>query len=202
MPGKLFIISSPSGGGKGTLIRRVLKIVPNLVYSVSFTTRPKRQMEEHGKDYFFVSKEEFFQLAKAGEFLEYAEVHGHFYGTSRSQVESKINQGYDVILEIDIQGAASVKKSKPDAISIFIMPPSFETLRERLIMRGTETEESLQIRLRNAKEEIKAYDKFDYVVINDEVNKATENLSAIFIAERQKTYYQMPKIQAILSSFG
>lgn len=112
MKGSLFIISAPSGGGKGTLIREVLKRLDNVVLSVSFTTRPMRQGEEHGKDYFFVSHEEFKRLIEEGEFLEYAEVHGNFYGTSRKIVEDKLNQGYDVILEIDVQGAAAVKKTR------------------------------------------------------------------------------------------
>ncbi|MCS6873062.1 MAG: guanylate kinase [Pyrinomonadaceae bacterium] len=201
MPGKLFIISSPSGGGKGTLIREILRTVPKVTCSVSFTTRPKRQNEENGKDYFFVNHEEFLNLIEKGEFLEYAEVHGHLYGTSRTQVEDKIQKGYDVILEIDIQGADSIKKIKPEAVSIFIMPPSFETLRNRLMTRATETEESLKTRLANAKKEVKAYERFDYIVINDELNEAVENLRAIFIAERQKRTYQAQKIQKILASF-
>ncbi|RMG07762.1 MAG: guanylate kinase, partial [Acidobacteria bacterium] len=150
MKGKLFIISSPSGGGKGTLIREILKIVPKVTLSVSFTTRPKRAGEEHGKDYFFISEPEFLNLIKKNAFLEYAKVHGHFYGTSREYVEEKLNAGQDVILEIDIQGARSIKKLPLETISIFIMPPSFQVLRERLIARGTESEESLKIRLENA----------------------------------------------------
>lgn len=202
MRGRLFIISSPSGGGKGTLIREILKSVPSVVLSVSFTTRPKRPGEEHGRDYFFVSKEEFLRLIDEGIFLEYAEVHGHFYGTSRLQVEEHLNAGRDVILEIDIQGANAVRQLVPEAIGIFIMPPSFEVLRERLIARGTESEESLKIRMTNAVKEIKEYEKFDYVVINDDLQEAVCALKSIFIAERQRREYQEDKIRRIIETFS
>ncbi len=201
MKGKLFIISSPSGGGKGTLIREILKIVPKVTLSVSFTTRPKRAGEEHGKDYFFISEPEFLNLIKKNAFLEYAKVHGHFYGTSREYVEEKLNAGQDVILEIDIQGARSIKKLPLETISIFIMPPSFQVLRERLIARGTESEGSLKIRLENAINEVEAYKEFDYVVINDNLHEAIENLKAIFVAERLRTQNQLDQINQILHSF-
>ncbi|GIU82000.1 MAG: guanylate kinase [Acidobacteria bacterium] len=201
MKGSLFIISAPSGGGKGTLIREVLKRLDNVVLSVSFTTRPMRQGEEHGKDYFFVSHEEFKRLIEEGEFLEYAEVHGNFYGTSRKIVEDKLNQGYDVILEIDVQGAAAVKKLAPQSISIFILPPSYEVLRKRLLKRGTETAESLKTRLENARREVKCYKDFDYVVINDKLSDATKALLAIFLAERQKLSRQASKVEPIIESF-
>jgi len=201
MRGSLFIISSPSGGGKGTLIREVLKKLDNVVLSVSFTTRPMRKGEKHGKEYFFVSREEFEKLISEGEFLEYAEVHGNFYGTSRKLVESHLSQGYDVILEIDVQGASAVKKLAPEAISIFIMPPSFEVLRQRLLKRGTETKKSLKIRLENAKKEIECYKNFDYVIVNDKLSDATKSLIAIFLAERQKLSRQMRKIEPIIKSF-
>ncbi len=202
MRGRLFIISSPSGGGKGTLIREILKSVPSVVLSVSFTTRPKRPSEEHGRDYFFVSKEEFLRLIDEGIFLEYAKVHGHFYGTSRLQVEEHLNAGRDVILEIDIQGANTVRQLVPEAIGIFIMPPSFEVLRKRLIARGTESEESLKIRMTNAVKEIKEYEKFDYVVINDDLQEAVCALKSIFIAERQRREYQEDKIRRIIETFS
>jgi guanylate kinase len=201
MRGSLFIISAPSGGGKGTLIREVLKKLDNVALSVSFTTRPMRKGEKHGKEYFFVSREEFEKLISEGEFLEYAEVHGNFYGTSRKLVESQLSRGYDVILEIDIQGASAVKKLTPEAVSIFIMPPSFEVLRRRLLKRGTETEKSLKIRLENAKKEIKCYKNFDYVIVNDKLSDATKSLLAIFLAERQKLSRQMRKIEPIIKSF-
>src|SRR5687767_6607577 len=132
MKGNLIIISSPSGGGKGTLIREVLDMVPRVGYSISFTTRPPRHGEEDGKHYHFVSKEEFEAYRARDGFLEYAEVHGNYYGTSLNQVERMTNDGMDVILEIDVQGAAIVLEKTPDAVSVFIMPPSFEVLRARL----------------------------------------------------------------------
>jgi guanylate kinase len=138
MQGNLIIISSPSGGGKGTLIKEVLKILPNIGYSVSFTTRKMRDGEENGKDYFFVSEEQFEDLKEKGEFLEFAKVHGNFYGTSVNFVKTEIAAGRDVVLEIDVQGAESIRKIFPQAVSIFILPPSYEVLQKRLTARATE----------------------------------------------------------------
>ena len=131
--GILFVVSAPSGGGKGTLIQRVLNNVPNLGYSVSFTTRPPRSGEVNGREYFFVSTEKFEQMVAAGDFLEWAHVHSHRYGTSRQQVAREISEGRDIILEVDVQGAASVRQLITDSVSIFILPPSFEVLRARLM---------------------------------------------------------------------
>lgn len=201
MSGILFIISSPSGGGKGTLIREVLQNTPNIGYSISFTTRAPRTGEMHGRDYFFVSQEEFENLIERGEFLEYANVHGNFYGTSKSQVANETSQGRDIILEIDVQGAHSVREAAPEAVSIFILPPSYQTLRERLILRRTETEENLKLRLTNAHSEVQAFEKFDYVVINNEVVQATNELQSIIIAERLKRKRQTPLVKEILRTF-
>src|SRR5438270_841741 len=142
--GLLFVVSSPSGGGKGTLISRVLKAVPGLSYSVSYTTRTARNGEADGTDYFFVSRERFMELVKTNEFLEWATVHGNLYGTSCEQVESEIERGRDIILEVDVQGAASVRKVLRESISVFIVPPSFEVLRGRLIARATDSPEELE----------------------------------------------------------
>lgn len=201
MKGVLFIISSPSGGGKGTLIREVLRTVPNIGYSVSFTTRARREGETHGKDYFFVSAEEFENLIRLGEFLEFANVHGNFYGTSRAQVAEEIEAGRDVILEIDVQGAAIIRQIFPDAVGVFILPPSFEVLRRRLVARQTETDENLAIRLRNARTEVEEYVDFQYVVINDEVSKATSDLEAVIYAERLKKDRQRQAVENILETF-
>src|SRR5215207_1021508 len=154
MKGNLIIISSPSGGGKGTLIREVLGMVPNLGYSVSHTTRPPRGEEEDGKHYHFVSREEFEKYKSKGGFLESAYVHGNYYGTSIEQSEKITNSGRDVIHEIDVQGAASVLEKVPEAVSIFIMPPSFETLRARLTARATEGMSDLELRLNNSMSEV------------------------------------------------
>src|SRR5262249_30657915 len=129
--GVLFVVSSPSGGGKGTLIRRVLDVLPNLSYSVSFTTRTPRDGEANGREYFFVDREEFEEMVAANEFLEWACVHGHLYGTAKRQVLEETNEGLDIILEVDVQGAASVRNLVLDSVSIFIVPPSYEVLRER-----------------------------------------------------------------------
>lgn len=201
MKGNLIIISSPSGGGKGTLIKEILRTVPRIGYSVSYTTRARRVGEEHGRDYFFVSKNEFAALVKADEFVEYAEVHGNLYGTSVSEVRREIERGYDVILEIDVQGANSIRRKMPEAVGIFILPPSFEVLRARLVSRATEKQEDLAVRLRNSITEVRQYEYFDYVVINDEVARAVADLQNIILAERTKPDRQIGAIQAILDSF-
>jgi guanylate kinase len=201
MLGNLFIISSPSGGGKGTLIREVLRIAPNIGYSISFTTRKMRVGEEHGKHYFFISREEFENLIERGEFLEYAEVHGNFYGTSKTQVEKMTGEGVDVILEIDVQGADSIRAKMPQAVSIFILPPSFAVLKARLIARQTESDEELAIRLRNSRGEVEDYKDFDYVIINDEVEKAISDLKTAILAERLRKDRQIEKIETILETF-
>ena len=201
MKGILFIISSPSGGGKGTLIREILKNVPNVGYSVSYTTREMRPGEVHAKDYFFVSTKEFKEKVRANEFLEFATVHGNFYGTSIKQVENELENGRDIILEIDVQGAEIVLKKVSEAVSIFILPPSYEVLRGRLIARQTESDEDLAVRLSNAKMEVENFSEFDYILINDEIEKATSDLQSIITAERLKCARQNPLIRDIILSF-
>ncbi len=201
MKGNLIIISSPSGGGKGTLIKEVLKTVPNIGYSVSFTTRQMRDGEANGRDYFFVSHQEFENLIEEGEFLEYATVHGNFYGTSLKRVKAETDLGHDIILEIDVQGAASVRAKVPEAVSIFILPPSYQVLERRLTARATEKREDLSVRLRNSLGEVQRFTEFEYVVINDDVVKATRDLQSIILAERSKRIRQTVVIQDILDSF-
>lgn len=201
MKGNLIIISSPSGGGKGTLIKEVLERVPNVGYSVSLTTRAPRFGEEDGRHYHFVSKEEFQNEIENGGFLEYAEVHGNLYGTARSQIRRITDSGRDVILEIDVQGAESVMGQAPDVISIFILPPSYETLRARLTARATEGSNDLGVRLMNSHFEVSRYNLFKYVIINDEVHSAAGKLASIIVAERQLCDRQSESIQGILDSF-
>jgi guanylate kinase len=201
MKGSLIIITSPSGGGKGTLIKEVLATLPQIGYSVSYTTRAPRGGEENGKDYFFVSVDEFRRLQAAGEFLEWAEVHGNFYGTAKSQVENITAAGYDVILEIDVQGAKSILDVMPKAVSIFIMPPSFEVLRARLTRRATEKSDDLELRLRNSFAEIRDYESFSYVVVNEELHTAADQLRSIIAAERLTAARQQDVISSILSNF-
>ena len=199
--GVLFVVSSPSGGGKGTLIQRVLKELPNLSYSVSYTTRAPRNGEAEGREYFFVTPEEFEHRIAAGEFLEWAHVHGKLYGTSRHQVSREIFEGRDIILEVDVQGAASVRELVSDSVSIFILPPSVETLRQRLMARGTDSPEELDLRLKHAPEELRHYKSFDYVIINDEVEKAASQLRCIVQAERARRNRQEPQIKRVIASF-
>ena len=200
--GTLFVVSSPSGGGKGTIIRHVLEVVPNLSYSVSFTTRAPRHGEINGREYFFVSREVFDEMVAAGEFLESACVHGNFYGTAKRQVGEETAAGVDIVLEVDVQGAESVRQLLLDSVSIFILPPSYEVLRERLIARGTDTPEQLAVRLRNAPEELRQYAKFDYVIFNDEVERAAAQLASIIYAERARCARQEKLVRYVIEKFN
>lgn len=199
--GTLFVVSSPSGGGKGTLIRHVLDVVENLSYSVSYTTRAPRPGEMDGREYFFVNRETFEEMTAAGEFLEWACVHGNFYGTAKQQIVAEIAAGADIILEVDVQGAASVRQLLMDSVSIFILPPSYEVLRQRLIARGTDSPEELELRLRNAPEELRQYSSFDYVIINDEVARAAHQLAAIIYAERARCMRQENLVLEVIKEF-
>jgi guanylate kinase len=199
--GILFVVSSPSGGGKGTLIQRVLNKVPNLSYSVSFTTRAPRSGEVDGREYFFVTPEEFEQMVAVNEFLEWAHVHSKRYGTARQQVVTEISAGRDIILEVDVQGAASIRALMPDSVSIFILPPSFEVLKRRLEARGTDSPEELDLRLRNAPAELKDYSAFEYLILNDEVDRAAEQMTAIVHAERARLSRQGAQVKRVVEAF-
>jgi guanylate kinase len=200
-PGTLFVVSSPSGGGKGTLVDRLLKAVPDLTYSISYTTRTPRDGEMNGREYFFVTRQQFEAMMKADEFLECAQVHSNLYGTSRQQVLKETAAGHDMVLEVDVQGAASVRKLVLDSVSIFIVPPSFELLRKRLIARGTDSAAQLEIRLRKAPEELKDYKLFDYVIINDDLDRAAKQLAAIVWAERARRIRQEEIVREVVRSF-
>lgn len=200
-PGTLFVVSSPSGGGKGTLIRRVRETVPNLSYSVSYTTRTPRNGEVNGREYFFVNRETFEAMVRANEFLEWALVHGNLYGTARQQVAKETAAGTDIILEVDVQGAASIRNLTMDTVSIFILPPSYEILRRRLIARGTDSPEQLALRMKNAPEELRQYSSFDYVIINDDVERAAHQLSSIIYSERARSDRQGPVVQEVIENF-
>lgn len=180
-PGKLIVISGPSGSGKNTLIRELLRRSKwPLVLSVSATTRPPRPGEKHGVDYFFLSEEEFRKLAAEGGFLEYAEYVGHLYGTPRQWVEEQLRQGKWVILEIDVQGALQIKKRFPDAVLIFVRTSSLEEYERRLRQRGTENEEEIKRRLEQARRELEYVPYYDYVVVNDDLEQAVQQVEAIF----------------------
>ena len=199
--GMLIVVSSPSGGGKGTLIRRALKAVPNLGYSISFTTRAPREGEVNGRDYFFVSNEEFKAMIDANGFLEWAVVHGNLYGTSHVQVEGERLAGHDIILEIDVQGAESVRRLAQDAVSVFILPPSFEILRDRLVGRGSEDPSDLALRLKNSRSEVEHYREFQYVILNDDAEQAAGLLASIVYAERARRERQEEVARRVLASF-
>jgi guanylate kinase len=180
----VYIISAPSGSGKSTLTNELLKLVPNLVFSISYTTRARRGSEQNGKQYHFVSIEEFDRMARDGEFLEHANVHGNCYGTARKFLREAGKSGHDLLLDIDVQGAAQIKKNLTDAISVFVLPPDRKTLEWRLRNRGEDSEEVIQRRLNDARREIEEYDKYDYVLINDQLEKSIERLRAIVLSER------------------
>ena len=200
--GILFVICSPSGGGKGTLIRRVLNSVPHLGYSVSWTTRPPRPGEVNGKNYHFTTIEEFERLRAEDAFLEWAVVHGNLYGTALSTVAFEMESGRDVVLEIDVQGAETVRRKVNHSVGVFILPPSFEELRARLSARKTDPPGTIARRLENARGEVERYEEFDYIVLNDEVERAAAQLAAIVLAERARRERQEDLARRVLSTFS
>jgi guanylate kinase len=185
-PGNLFVVAAPSGAGKSSLVKALLELDSLVQPSVSHTTRPPRGQEKHGREYFFVSPQDFDSMVLANGFLEWAFVHGHRYGTSKKAIEERIAQGSDVILEIDFQGAVQIKRIFANAVLIFILPPSWDELRSRLERRGEDTAEVIELRLKNAAEEIKQVREFDFVIINELFERALFDLKAIVHAQRLK----------------
>lgn len=183
-PALLLVISGPSGVGKGTICRELRKLDPTIYLSVSVTTRPPREGEKEGKDYYFVSEDRFRELMEQGELLEWARVYDYFYGTPRTAVNKARAAGRDVLLEIDVQGGLKVRENCPDSILLFVLPPSLEDLSIRLKRRGTESSDSIDSRLRWAESELPYYKQYDYVVVNDTVAEAVAKVSAIRIAEK------------------
>lgn len=181
--GLLIVISGPSGTGKGTVCKALLE-KNDFCLSTSATTRAPRIGEIDGKSYYFLSHEEFQKRIENNDFLEYAKVYGNYYGTPKSNVLKKLDEGNDVILEIDIQGALNIKKSYPDGIFIFLVPPSMKELKDRITKRGSETQESLELRFESARKEMKYAPQYDYVVVNDEIDNAAQKIESIIIAER------------------
>jgi guanylate kinase len=202
MYGNLIIVSAPSGAGKTTLVAGAIECDNRLRPSISFTSRHPRADEERGAHYHFISRAEFEAMIARGDFLEWAEVHGNLYGTSQRAVEGIRSAGLDVILTIDIQGAAQARNLFPDAISVFIMPPSLDALAERLENRGTDTAYDRRLRLDSALHEMEQYVNFDYVVINDDLNRAVDELVAIIKAERCRTARRREIAARILQTFS
>jgi guanylate kinase len=181
--GFLLVLSGPSGAGKGTLVDRLIAARPECVFAISSTTRPKRGIENQGVHYEFVTREEFERRHAAGYFLETAEVHGHMYGTPVVFVDQNVAKGRVVVLDVDVQGGASLRRVRPDAVSVFIMPPSIDSLRQRLLHRGADGAETVERRLQNAPGEIDQWVHYEYVVVNDDLEQATNHLVAIVDAE-------------------
>jgi guanylate kinase len=185
--GILFVISAPSGAGKTSMCRQIVDIFPDLRHSVSFTTRTPRPGEVHGRDYFFISKDAFMAMAAAGEFAEWAEVHGNCYGTALATIDEYGRQGIDVVLDIDCQGARQLKKKYDGGVFIFILPPHFDELRRRLDNRSSDLPEVIEERLRNATGEISECHWYDYIIVNDKFERAVDDLRGIVLAERCRT---------------
>jgi guanylate kinase len=197
----VFIISAPSGSGKSTLVHRLLGTVPNLLFSISYTTRQPRPSETPGVDYIFITRKDFEDRLARGEFLEYAEVFGNYYGTNRETFESASHQGKDLVLDIDVQGARQLKVAIPQAISIFVLPPSKDVLEQRLRSRSQDSEEVIERRLRGAAEEVQNYTQYDFVLINRDIEEASARLASIVEAERQRKARMEEEVRPILESF-
>ena len=185
--GILFIISAPSGTGKTTLCKQLATNLPGLWHSISYTTRKPRPGEKHGQDYYFIGEQTFREMVDRNEFVEWAHVYGHLYGTPWKSLTEKIDQGIDVLLEIDVQGAIQVKKRFEDSVSIFILPPSMTVLRARLQARASDTQEEIQRRLHKVKEEVWSYREYAYIVRNEDLGRSLHDLESIFWSERLKT---------------
>lgn len=196
--GKLFVIAAPSGAGKTSLVRALMRRQPGLRFSISYTTRKQRPAEQHGRDYFFVDKAEFQRMIAAGEFLEHAQVFDNFYGTSKAQVESLLSGGDSVLLEIDWQGARQIRSALPECQSIFILPPSRAELERRLRDRATDSEEVIARRLRDSIADMSHWNEFDYVAINDNFERATQQLEAIVTDRGEALRSARPEVQTLV----
>jgi guanylate kinase len=197
----LFVITGPSGCGKTTLVRQVMENMKDVQFSVSHTTRKKRNSEKEGRDYYFVSKSEFEEMIKEGKLAEWTVIHGNHYGTSRREIEKKGAQG-DLLLDIDVQGAEQIKEKLKSGVFIFILPPLFEELKARLEERGQESPASIKERLDVARKDIRFYPDFDYIIINDELKKAVNELEAIILSARCRLDIKKKEIVPILRSFS
>ena len=199
--GTLFVITAPSGAGKTTLINRLLRSLDNLEFSVSYATRAKRKGEIDGKDYHFVSKEAFRKMQRAGGFLEWARVFDDYYGTPKKKTEELLKKGKDIILDIDVQGASQIRRKMKGAVFIFILPPDCRTLRERLERRKSDSKTAIRKRVETAKKDVREFDAFDYIVVNDRIGRAFEELKGIFLAERARICRSYTTARRIVNTF-
>jgi guanylate kinase len=200
--GNLIIVSGPSGAGKSILASRALQLVPHLKFSVSYTTRAPRGSEQNGVEYFFVSREEFPSLIHGNDLLEWAEVYGNYYGTSQKFIDDLMMQGEDVLLDIDVQGASIVRQKRPDAVAVFILPPSYQVLRERLMRRSLDPGFVIEKRLKIACKEIRHYKNYDYLIINEELNSSTLELQSIILGTRCRTAARSERAESVIATFG
>jgi guanylate kinase len=199
--GLLFVVSAPSGTGKTTVVEELVKVVPGLELSRSYTSRPRRSNERDGVDYNFVSREDFEQRIFRGEFLEHADVFGNYYGTCRVETEARLESGRDLMLVIDVQGARQVRSQLPSTVGIFVMPPSFQILEQRLRQRSQDSDAAMARRLATAKSEVSAWEEYDYVVINDELVRCVSELAGIVLAERLRRFRRDTDVLPILKTF-
>jgi guanylate kinase len=200
--GSIIVISAPSGAGKSTLIKRLMAVSPGLSFSVSYTTRAPRAREQHGRDYFFVPRQVFERMVRRDEFVEWADVYGHLYGTAQEPLQAAHEAGQDILLDIDVQGHQQVRQRIPEAVSVFILPPSFPELSRRLRNRHSDAPEEIERRLQTAREEIAHWPEYDYLVVNDHLEDATQALRAIVRAVRFRRLSQAGRVEQILGTFG
>ena len=200
--GSIIVISAPSVSGKSTLIKRLMMASRGLRFSISYTTREPRMMEEDGRDYYFVSRLIFERMVSRGEFVEWAEVYGHLYGTTGEQLQAAQEEGHDILLDIDVQGHQQVRQRLPEAVSVFILPPSFQELSRRLRERHSDAPEDIKRRLETARKEIARWVEYDYLVVNDNLNDATQALRAIVRAARFRRPSQAARVGKIFGTFG
>lgn len=199
--GLLFVVSAPSGTGKTTVVEELVKVVPGLELSRSYTSRPPRANERDGVDYNFVSRDAFEQRIFHGDFLEHADVFGNYYGTGRAETEARLSQGADLVLVIDVQGARQVRSQLPSTVGVFVMPPSFPVLERRLRQRSADPEAAIQRRLATARSEVSAWEEYDYVVINDELDRCVNELAGIVMAERARRHRRDADVAPIMKTF-
>jgi guanylate kinase len=199
--GILFVVSAPSGTGKTTVVERLVQVVPDLALSRSYTSRSAREGEENGVDYNFVHRARFEEMVAADAFLEWADVFGNLYGTCAADVEAQLNTGRDLVLVIDVQGARQVRQRCPGTVGVFVMPPSFPILEQRLRGRSKDTEDAMQRRLRTARAEVAAFAEYDYVIVNDGLDACVDRLRAIVLAERLRLPVARPGVEQIVATF-